>query len=102
MSGSSGKHNPDDVIIGMMDSPEVKALAELVAEADKCSNFSDWMRRQIFNRAEINHILAHGKVVPEWRDRVKLRAENIRTAKRVKAAARAASKAANKNATTNH
>lgn len=102
MSGSSGKHNPDDVIIGMMDSPEIKALAELVAEADKCNNFSDWMRRQIFNRAEFNHIIVHGKVVPEWCDRVKVRAANIRSAKRAKAAARAASKAAKKTATKNH
>lgn len=102
MSGSSGKHNPDDVIIGMMDSPEVKALAELVAEADKCNNFSDWMRRQIFDRASFNGIILNGKVVPEWRDRVKLRAENIRSAKREKAAARAARKSEAKNFRKEH
>lgn len=97
MSGKSGKHNPDDVLIGMMDSPEVKALAELVAEADHASNTSDWMRQQIFNRATANGIMRDGKVLPEWRDRVIVRAAAIRQAKREASDARKAARAAKKN-----
>lgn len=96
MGGKSGSHNPDDVLIGMMDSPEVKALLELVAKADGESNTSDWMRRQIFTRALAHGMMVEGKVVGEWKDRVVVRAAAIRQEKREKSEARKAARNAKK------
>lgn len=69
MSKTSGKHNPDDVLIGFLDSPEVKALTALVAEAEG-SNVSDMFRRFVFDRAEARGMMRDGKVTDEWRGRV--------------------------------
>ncbi|MBP5511475.1 MAG: hypothetical protein J6Z49_11205 [Kiritimatiellae bacterium] len=81
MSKTSGKHNPDDVLIGFLDSPEVKALTALVAEAEG-TNVSDLFRRFIFERAEAHGMMCEGKVVEAWCEKVKDSAEIIRAAKR--------------------
>ena len=59
MSKTSGPHNPDDVLIGFLDSPEVKALTALVAEAEG-SNVSDLFRRFVFARAEAHGMMRGG------------------------------------------
>lgn len=84
MSKASGKHNPDDVLIGFLDSPEVKALTALVAEADGELNVSDMFRRFIFDRAAAHGMMRDGKVTDEWRERVRESAEAIRAAKRTR------------------
>ena len=81
MSKTSGPHNPDDVLIGFLDSPEVKALTALVAEAEG-SNVSDLFRRFVFARAEAHGMMRGGKVTDNWRERVREGAEAIRAAKR--------------------
>ena len=81
MSKTSGKHDPDDVLIGFLDSPEVKALTALVAEAEG-SNVSDMFRKFVFARAEAHGMLRGGKVVEGWRERVRESAEIIRANKR--------------------
>ncbi len=81
MSKTSGPHNPDDVLIGFLDSPEVKALTALVAEAEG-SNVSDLFRRFVFARAEAHGMMRGGKVTENWRERVREGAEAIRAAKR--------------------
>ena len=85
MSRTSGPHNPDDVLIGFLDSPEVKALTALVAEAEG-SNVSDLFRRFVFARAEAHGMMRGRQVVGEWRERVRDGAEAIRAAKRNKPA----------------
>lgn len=83
MSKTSGKHNPDDVLIGFLDSPEVKALTALVAEAEG-SNVSDLFRRYVFERATAHGMMRDGKVVGEWREKVKESAEIIRANKKTR------------------
>jgi len=80
MSKTSGPHNPDDVLIGFLDSPEVKALTALVAEAEG-SNVSDLFRRFVFARAEAHGMMRGGKVTENWRERVREGAEIIRANK---------------------
>ena len=80
MSKTSGPHNPDDVLIGFLDSPEVKALTALVAEAEG-SNVSDLFRRFVFARAEAHGMMRGGKVTDNWRERVQEGAEIIRANK---------------------
>lgn len=87
MSKTSGKHNPDDVLIGFLDSPEVKALTALVAEAEG-SNVSDMFRRFIFDKAETHGMLRGGKVVDGWRERVRESAEIIRANKQKRSESR--------------
>ena len=70
MSKTSGKHNPDDVLIGFLDSPEVKALTALVAEAEG-SNVSDMFRKFVFARAEAHGMMRGGKVTEAWKERVR-------------------------------
>ena len=77
MSKVSGPHNPDDVLIGFIDSPEVKALTALVAEAEG-ENVSDLFRKFVFSRAEAHGMMRGGKVVDEWRERVRESAAIIR------------------------
>lgn len=96
MSKVSGPHNPDDVLIGFMDSPEIRALAELVTERDGIGTVSDFFRRHIFDRATAHGIMRDGKVQGEWRVRIAARAEAIREAKRRRSEARK-QKAAGKN-----
>jgi len=80
MSKVSGKHNPDDVLIGFMDSPEVKALTALVAEAEG-ENVSDLFRKFVFSRAEAHGMMRGGRVVDGWRERVRESAAIIRANK---------------------
>lgn len=80
MSKTSGPHNPDDVLIGFLDSPEVKALTALVAEAEG-SNVSDLFRRFVFARAEAHGMMRGGKVTENWCERVREGAEIIRANK---------------------
>ena len=98
MSKTSGKHNPDDVLIGFMDSPEVRALAELVTELDGGGTVSDFFRRHIFDRALAHGVMRDGKVVGLWRERVAARAAAIRAAKVQRRAVRAAAEEAKKGA----
>ena len=70
MSKTSGPHNPDDVLIGFLDSPEVKALTALVAEAEG-TNVSDMFRRFIFERAEAHGMMRGGKVTEAYVDVVR-------------------------------
>jgi hypothetical protein len=88
MSKVSGPHNPDDVLIGFMDSPEIRALAELVTEKDGVSTVSDFFRKHIFNRATAHGIMRDGKVQGEWRERIAARAEAIRENKKRRSEAR--------------
>ena len=83
MSKTSGPHNPDDVLIGFLDSPEVKALTSLVAEAEG-ENVSDMFRKFVFARAEVHGMMRGDKVTDEWRERVKDCAEIIRANKRTR------------------
>lgn len=100
MPGKSGKHNPDDVLIGLLDSPEVKAFSEFAAEADGYDNVSDWIRAFIFERGTVHGMMVDGKAVGEWRDKVIVRAAAIRQQKRERSEAikrrRAAKEAKNK------
>lgn len=84
MSKTSGPHDPDDVLIGFMDSPEVKALTALVAEAEGAETVSDMFREFIFARAEAHGMMRDRKVVGKWRDVVRESAEAIRAAKRIR------------------
>lgn len=84
MSKTSGPHNPDDVLIGFLDSPEVKALTALVAEAEHSRTVADMFRGYIFSRAEAHGMMRGGKVTAEWRGRVKEAAELIRANKRAR------------------
>lgn len=87
MSKTSGKHNPDDVLIGFLDSPEVKALTALVAEAEG-SNVSDMFRKFVFTKAEAHGMMRGGKVVEGWRERVRESAEIIRANKQKRSESR--------------
>ena len=87
MSKTSGKHNPDDVLIGFLDSPEVKALTALVAEAEG-ENVSDLFRKFVFSRAEAHGMMRGGKVVDGWRERVRESAAIIRANKRKRSESR--------------
>lgn len=84
MSKTSGPHNPDDVLIGFLDSPEVKALTALVAEAERAKTVADMFRRYIFGRAEAHGMMRDGKVTEEWRERVREDAEIIRANRRAR------------------
>lgn len=97
MPGKSGKHNPDDVLIGLLDSPEIKAFSEFAAEADGFDNVADWFRAFIFERGTAHGMMVDGRAVGEWRDKVIVRAAAIRQQKRERSEAikrrRAAAKA---------
>ena len=82
MGGKSGKHNPDDVLIGYMDSPEIKAMTTYVAEAEGFGNVADMFRSYIMGRAIAHGIVKDGKASPEWADRIKTQAAAIRQKKR--------------------
>lgn len=88
MSKVSGPHNPDDVLIGFLDSPEIRALAELVTEKDGVATVSDFFRQHIFNRATAHGIMRNGVVHGEWRERIAARAEAIRENKKRRSEAR--------------
>ena len=90
MSKVSGKHNPDDVLIGFLDAPEIRALTELVTEKDGIKTVSDFFRKHIFDRAEAHGIMRDGVAVGQWRVLIAARAEAIRTARKRRSAARKA------------
>ena len=48
---TSGKHNPDNVLLGIHATPEVKALAGLVAD-NRGSNITDTLLDGLFMLAE--------------------------------------------------
>ena len=82
MSKASGKHNPDSVLLGIHTSPEVKALAGLVAEMTG-SNITDTILDGLFRTAYENGITTRdGKVSPRYRDDIILRAGQVRAAKK--------------------
>lgn len=82
MGGKGGKHNPDDVLIGYADSPEVKALTMFVAEKDGFSNVADMFRSFVMDRAVAHGIIKDGKAVGEWEDNIKWQAAAIRQKRR--------------------
>jgi hypothetical protein len=91
MSKVSGKHNPDDVLIGFMDAPEIRALAEAVTELDGVETVSDFFRKHIFDRARVHGIMVDGEVQGDWRIKIAARAEAIRVNRKRRSEARKAS-----------
>lgn len=81
MSGASGKHNPDSVLMGIHTKPEIKALAGLVADLMH-STITDVILDGVMILAERVGITRGGKVVPEYEDEIKLRAEQVRANKK--------------------
>ena len=84
MSKTSGKHNPDHVLIGFMDSPEFKALAEMVAECETRNGIADIFRAYVADRAASYGIVVDGVIQDKWRARISSRAKRIREAKKAR------------------
>lgn len=78
---TSGKHNPDNVLLGIHATPEVKALAGLVAD-HRGSNITDTLLDGLFMLAEQAGIMSGGKVLPQYTDEIRLRAAQVRAAKK--------------------
>ncbi len=78
---TSGKHNPDNVLLGIHATPEVKALAGLVAD-NRGSNITDTLLDGLFMLAEQAGIMRGGKVLPQYTDEIRLRAAQVRAAKK--------------------
>jgi len=81
MSKTSGKHNPDNVLLGVHATPEIKALAGLVAEINN-SNITDTLLDGLMHMAEQAGVVRGGKVLPQWKDEITLRAAQVRAAKK--------------------
>ncbi len=81
MSKTSGKHNPDNVLLGIHATPEIKALAGLVAEITG-SNITDTLLDGLMLMAENAGVTSGGKVLPQFKDEIKLRAAQVRAAKK--------------------
>lgn len=81
MSKTSGKHNPDNVLLGVHTTPEIKALAGLVAERNG-SNITDTLLDGLMMMAERAGVVSGGKVLPQFRDDIRLRAAQVRAAKK--------------------
>ena len=81
MSKTSGKHNPDNVLLGVHTTPEIKALAGLVAERNG-SNITDTLLDGLMIMAERAGVVSGGKVLPQFRDDIRLRAAQVRAAKK--------------------
>ena len=81
MSKTSGKHNPDNVLLGVHATPEIKALAGLVAELNG-SNITDTLLDGLMVMAERAGVVRGGKVLPQFRDEITLRAAQVRAAKK--------------------
>lgn len=81
MSKSSGKHNPDNVLLGIHATPEIKALAGLVAELNG-SNITDTLLDGLMVMAERAGVVRGGKVLPQFKDEITLRAAQVRAAKK--------------------
>ena len=81
MSKTSGKHNPDHVLLGIHTTPEIKALAGLVAEI-KNSNITDTLLDGLMYEAEQAGVVRGDKVLPRYRDEITLRAAQVRAAKK--------------------
>lgn len=81
MGGISGKHNPDSVLLGIHTTPEIKALAGLVAELTH-NTITDVVLDGLMIQAERAGVTRGGKVVPEYVDEIKLRAAQVRAAKK--------------------
>lgn len=81
MSKTSGKHNPDHVLLGIHTTPEIKALAGLVAERNG-SNITDTLLDGLMFMAERAGVTHGGKVLSQFRDDIILRAAQVRAAKK--------------------
>ncbi len=81
MSKTSGKHNPDNVLLGVHATPEIKALAGLVAEITG-SNITDTLLDGLMIMAEKAGVVRGGKVLPQYKDEITLRAAQVRAAKK--------------------
>ena len=81
MSKTSGKHNPDNVLLGVHTTPEIKALAGLVAERNG-SNITDTLLDGLMMMAERAGVVSGGKVLPQFKDEIILRAAQVRAAKK--------------------
>lgn len=81
MSKTSGKHNPDNVLLGVHTTPEIKALAGLVAERNG-SNITDTLLDGLMVMAERAGVVSGGKVLQQFKDEIILRAAQVRAAKK--------------------
>ncbi len=81
MSKTSGKHNPDNVLLGVHATPEIKALAGLVADTVD-SSITDVLLDGLMLMAENAGIASGGKVLPQYKDEIILRAAQVRAAKK--------------------
>ncbi|MBR0198387.1 MAG: hypothetical protein IJQ34_09680 [Kiritimatiellae bacterium] len=81
MSKTSGKHNPDNVLLGVHATPETKALAGLVADINN-SNITDTLLDGLMIMAERAGVVRNNKVLPEYKDEINLRAAQVRAAKK--------------------
>lgn len=79
--GKGGKHNPDNVLLGIHASPETKALAGLVASL-RGETITDALLEGLHILAECVGVEKDGKVVPRWRDEIAARAQAVRSAKK--------------------
>ena len=81
MSRTSGKHNPDNVLLGIHTTPEIKALAGLVADL-LGSNITDTLLDGLYSMAERVGVMRGVKVLPQFKDEITLRAAQVRAAKK--------------------
>lgn len=81
MGSRSGKHHPDHVLLGIHTTPEIKALAGLVAERNG-SNITDTMLDGLMLMAKLAGVVSDGKVLPQFKDDIILRAAQVRAAKK--------------------
>jgi len=81
MGKTSGKHNPDNVLLGVHATPEIKALAGLVADITG-SNITDTLLDGLMLMAERAGVMRGGKVLPQYKDEITLRAAQVRMAKK--------------------
>lgn len=83
MSKQSGNHNPDEVLLGIHTTPEFKALVGVVADKH-CGGktITETMVDALLILAERYGVTRGGKVCPEYRDEIILRAAQLRAAKK--------------------
>ena len=77
MSKTSGKHNPDHVLVGFMDSPEFKALVIMTCDATGLSItdlLMDGIRRRAFAEGIID---SKGNIKPNRREAYELVLETV-------------------------
>lgn len=79
--GISGKHNPDNVLLGIHTTPEMKALAAFIAEKTNRS-ITDVILDGIMSEGTRAGIISDGKVLPEFKDQIIIKAGIVRANKK--------------------